>query len=104
MKILNLAMFLLLIQNTVPIFESNLGPGEGPREFVASANGLRLFDSPSGSGKAKQARSSRGELLPYDDTRYKTIQAGRIRVLKATRLEVRKFGAVQRVFREDLLG
>jgi hypothetical protein len=100
MNLLNLVMFFLAMQN-MPIFESDLGPGEGPREFVAAANELRLFDSPSNSGKAKTIRASLGQPVPYDDTRYKTNQVGRVRVLKASQWEVREFGSVQRVFRED---
>jgi hypothetical protein len=101
MKHLNFAMLFLLMQTTAPIFESDLGPGEGPHEFVASATELHLFASPSSVGNARMIGVSAGQRLPYDETRYKTIQAGRIRVLKATQWEIREFGPVSRVFHED---
>jgi hypothetical protein len=98
---LNFAMLLLLMQTTAPIFESDPPPGEGPHEFVAAANALRLFDLPAAVGTARTIRVSLNQPLPYDASRHKTIQAGRVRVLKATQWEIRDFGSVPRVFHDD---
>ena len=42
-----------------------------------------------------------GQSLPYDDTRYKTIQTGRIRVLKPSQIEAQMIGSVRRVFTKE---
>ena len=81
------------LQATVPVFEIDLSPGEGRPVFETTMTILQLRDAPSASSKITETvKVTAGQRIPYDDTRFRTIQPGAIRVLDPTRIAGRNLG------------
>ena len=89
-------LYVILLQSSVSTFETNMGPGEGPTEYAAASNTLQLRELPSGASRTvRTVRVSHEQRLPYDDTRYRTTQAGHIRVLVSSHITGRMIGPVR---------
>jgi hypothetical protein len=102
MNIPYLVLSLALLQSGVSTFETDMLPGEGPIEFGAAANELRLHELPSSTSRIiKTVKVSLRQHLPYTDTRYRTIQTGRIRVLAPSHVDGRMIGPVRRLSGEE---
>lgn len=77
-----------------PIFEIALWPGEGIPVVEAAADTLVLRDTPSASAKVVAvARVKRGARVEYDDTRYQTLHAAPVHVLRPDTIRGRWVGA-----------
>jgi len=99
---MNLGYLLLvsvtLLQSAASIFETDMPPYEGTHEFEAATKELRLHELPSTTSRTiNTVKVSLGQRLPYDDTVYRTIQSGRIRVLAPSHVEGRMIGPVRRL-------
>jgi hypothetical protein len=93
-----LAPIVLLIQTSSALFESDLWPGEGYPTFRTAANVVVVREEPSTSARVVQRlRVPRGRQIEFDETRYRTIDVGRLLVLSDTRLGGRVFGRLERV-------
>jgi hypothetical protein len=103
MKAISLALLLLAVtQLASPGFDIDLWPGEGIPVFGASSTSVTLREFPSASAPiTKVATVSRDQRLTFDDTRYRTVEPGRIRVLAAARVSGRMIGNVTRLTRQD---
>lgn len=98
----SIVLIVAFLQMGVPVFEVDLWPGEGRPVFEATSKVLYLRQRPSASsGISKALAVSPTQRLSFDGTRYQTIQAGRIRVLGATRVTSRMIGAVNRLSRDE---
>ncbi len=94
-------MFVVFLQGSLSLFEVDLWPGEGRPVFEAVSRKIELRELPSASSKIiGTLLVSPGQRLPFDDTRYRTIQAGRIRVLASARVTGRMLGPVSQLSRE----
>ena len=83
-------------------FEVDLWPGEGCPVFEAVAHQLRLHEFPSESSKVVETvRVVPRQRLAFDNTRYRTMKAGRFLVLVSTGITGRRLGDVNRLFRSD---
>jgi len=73
-------VMLFVLQTSASIFEIDLWPGEGIPVFEATSQKLQLHELPSASSRVSQILNvSGGQRISFDDTRYRTTQAGRIR-------------------------
>ena len=98
----SMALFLLFLQAPVSLFEVDLWPGEGRPVFEAVSRSLELRELPLASSKIiGTVTVSPRQRLSFDNTRYRTIQAGNVRVLASTRVTGRLLGSVNRLSRED---
>jgi hypothetical protein len=89
------AVLTLLAQTPTGIFEIELWPGEGRPRFQVLANELALREMPSPSARIVRRFSvSRGQEIIFDETRYRTIEAGRLEVLSATSVTGRVLGPI----------
>src|SRR3989442_14406982 len=94
----SIVLLFTFLQARVSLFETDMGPGEGPHVFQASAKTLHLRELPSTSSRTSETVTvSPNQRLSFDDTRYRTVQAGRIRVLVPTHVKGRIIGAVDRL-------
>jgi hypothetical protein len=90
------------LKTGIPVFEVDIWPGEGRPVFEATSKVLYLHERPSASSRiSKTLAVAAAQRLSFDDTRYQTIKAGRIRVLGATRVTGRVIGAVNRLSRDE---
>ena len=97
-----LIVLFLLLQNSGTIFEIDLTPYEHTWVFEAVATQLQLHELPYTSSRiSKPLKVSRGQRIPFDDERYRTIRAGRIRALMTSRVMGRIIGKVDHLSRED---
>src|ERR1700693_1678358 len=103
MKVVCLILALPLAQAKGTVFEAvDLWPGEGRPVFEASSQQLTLWASPSLSSRAsKRAMVKRHQRLTFDETRYRTIKAGRIRVLMPAYVEGRILGTMNRISKDE---
>lgn len=98
----SLVLAAAFLQGGVPLFEIDLWPSEGRPIFEATSTVLSLREHPTTSSRtSKTVTVSPNQRLSFDDTRYQTIQAGRIRVLGATHVVGRMIGAVSRLSRDE---
>jgi hypothetical protein len=98
----SIALFLAFLQAPVSLFEVDLWPGEGRPVFEAVSRSLELREVPLVSSKIiGTVTVSPRRRLSFDNTRYRTIQAGNVRVLASTRVTGRMLGSVSRLSRED---
>src|SRR5438132_4098209 len=80
MRIASSMVLLFVLQTSTSIFEIDLWPGEGIPVFEATSQQLQLHELPSASSRVSQILNvSAGQRISFDDTRYRTTQAGRIR-------------------------
>ncbi len=100
---MNLIVVLLaFLQTQTPTFEIELWPGEGRPVLEASSNELVLRESPaSGSRITQKVTVKVGQELIFDETRYQTVQPGRISVVVPSRVTGRMLGTVARLTRDD---
>ena len=99
---LPIVLLLAFLQRPVALFEIDLWPGEGRPVFEAVSRNLELRELPSASSKViGTVSASPRQRLSFDNTRYRTIQAGHIRVLASTRVTGRMLGVVNGLSRED---
>jgi hypothetical protein len=85
-----------------PIFEVDLWPGEGRPVFAASAARLQLRETPTESARVVATWTGRlGQVLVFDETRYRTTQVGRFAVLIPTIMTGRQLGDTKRLSRAD---
>jgi len=98
-----LILALPLVQANGTVFEAvDLWPGEGRPVFKASAQDLTLRASPSNSSRVShRVMVQRKQPLKFDHTLYRTIKAGRIRVLMPAYLEGRILGARNRLSTDE---
>jgi hypothetical protein len=95
-------MAVMLLQGSPPLFEIDLWPGEGRPVLEAVSNTLELRQRPSNSSTIVASVSvAPKQRLSFDDTRYRTIEAGRISVLAPARVTGRLLGPLTRLSRED---
>jgi hypothetical protein len=79
-----------------------VSPGEYPPDFAAADKTLDLRDAPYLSARVSQrVNVSPNQRLEIDDVRYRTVRAGRIRVLKDTAIHGRLIGSVRHLSREQ---
>jgi hypothetical protein len=98
----SLVLAAAFLQGGVPLFEIDLWPGEGRPIFEATSTVLSLREHPTSSSRiSKTVTVAPNQRLSFDDTRYQTIQAGRIRILGATHVIGRIIGAVSRLSRDE---
>jgi len=84
------------------VFEIDMLPGEGGPVYEAASNELQLHALPSTASRILATiKVTAGQRLAYDDERYRTIQAGRIEALSASRIQGRLIGKVSRLSRND---
>jgi|SRR2546425_11854267 len=80
MRIAFSMVLLFVLQTSVSFFEIDVWPGEGIPVFEATSRQLQLHELPSASSRVSQIMNvSVGQRISFDDTRYRTTQAGRIR-------------------------
>ncbi len=102
MKVACVALLLSFFQVRGAFFESDLPPGEGPRVFEASSKVVNLRELPSISSKiSKTVTVVLRQRFSFDDARYRTLQAGRIRALVDTHITGRMIGDLRRLSRSD---
>jgi len=97
-------MLLIMLAQSMPetAFEVDLWPGEGRPVFAASAARLQLREAPAESAGVAATWTGRiGQVLAFDDTRYRTVEVGRFVVLSPTTLTGRRLGDTRRLSRED---
>jgi hypothetical protein len=95
-------LLLLLLQTNGTIFEIDLWPGEGIPVFEATSRQLLLHEAPSTSSRVTQSVSvTPGQRVAFDDTRYRTVQVGRVRALINTDVKGRRIGKVNHLSRKD---
>ncbi len=97
-----LIVTLALAQAGAATFETDMSPGEGPHVFVAARNQLRIHKLPfSTSPTIATVKVLPGQSLPHDETRYRTIRGGVIRVLVPSQVEGRMIGMAHLLFAKD---
>jgi hypothetical protein len=102
MKLVPLIALVAFLQTSGFLFEVDLWPGEGRPIFEAASRSLELHELPLGSSKASRTVTvALKQRLSFDDTRYRTIESGRITVLAAASITGRTLGFVSRLSRED---
>lgn len=98
--ILPMFVFTVVLQTGLPVFEIDLWPGEGVPRFEAVTNELKLHELPSASSRiVSTVAVSSGQGVGFDNTLYRTVQAGRIEVLKPAKIDGRIIGKVNRLSR-----
>ncbi|MBU4560769.1 hypothetical protein KKG20_00645 [bacterium] len=76
-------------------FDSELWPGEGRPVFRSKTDHLVLYKQPSKtSGIVDKFKINKGEVIIFDQTRYRNIKAGKIKVLKLSILQGRSLGNI----------
>jgi hypothetical protein len=95
-----------------PLFESDLGPGEGIPVIQATRDTLLLYPAPRlGLKPAARKIVKRGQAIQFDSTRYQTREAvslslgnGRVDGPSFVRVVGRSFGFVRRITRDMYYG
>jgi hypothetical protein len=96
-----LAALALFAQSPSGVFEIELWPGEGRPQFEAATNELIIREMPSTSARiVRRLRVARGRQLAFDETRYRTIEAGHLQVLSATTVTGRILGTTRLLTRD----
>src|SRR5205809_7541322 len=102
MRIAFSMVLLFVLQTSVSFFEIDVWPGEGIPMFEATSRQLQLHELPSASSRVSQTLNvSVGQRIPFDDTRYRTTQPGRIRVSVNGHVMGRVIGKVSHLSRDD---
>ena|SRR5476651_1746022 len=97
-----LIVLLGLLQASAGTFEIELWPGEGRPVFEATGQAVTLYEDAATSAKRKgQLTVQRGQSIAFDETRYRTVAAGRLRALLATQVSGRIVGPVGRMSRME---
>lgn len=86
----------VLAQSSSGVFEIELWPGEGRPRFRAATAELGIREAPSVSAKVvRRLPVSKGQEITFDQTRYRTVKAGRLQVLTSTSVNGRILGAIR---------
>ena len=101
MRIASSLVLLFVLQTGGSTFEIDLWPGEGIPVFEAASRQLQLHELPEASSRSQILNVSIGQRISFDDTRYRTTQAGRVRALATSRLMGRVIGKVNHLSRND---
>lgn len=99
-----LVIFLLSawLQVTPPVFEVELWPEEGRPRFEATGVTMTLREAPSQAAPvARLVDLAAGTPLKFDETRYQTLEPGKIEVLGSAVVHGRNLGAIRYLSRED---
>ena len=95
-------VMLFVLQTSASIFEIDLWPGEGIPVFEATSQQLQLHELPSASSRVSKALNvSVGQRISFDDTRYGTTQAGRIRAYTDSHVMGSMIGKMNHLSRDD---
>jgi len=93
-----LAVLTLLAQAPGALFEIELWPGEGRPQFQAMTNELVLRETPSTVAPiARRLPVRTGSAITFDESLYRTLEAGRVEVVAKTTLTGRLLGATRHV-------
>lgn len=96
-----LAALALVAQSAGGVFEIELWPGEGRPEFRAVANELAVRDHPATSARiVRRIGVKSGQRVRFDETRYRTIESGRLQVLAAGTITGRLLGQMRQLTRD----
>ena len=99
---LMIVVILLLQSERGAVFEVDLWPGEGIPVFEAVAPQLQLHEVPSAASRVVETLAVKPkQQLTFDGTRYRTMKAGRFRVLARTTVTGRVLGDIGRLSRRD---
>ena len=84
------------------VFETEMWPGEGRPQFQAVSHEIVIRDAPSKQSKVlRRLPVKRGQRIDFDNTRFRTIEPGRIEALSATRVSGRVLGRTQRLTQDE---
>ena len=93
---------LFVLQTSASTFEIDLWPGEGIPVFEATSQQLQLQELPSASSRVSQILNvSADQRISFDDSRYRTTRAGRIRASVAGRVMGRMIGNANHLSRDS---
>jgi hypothetical protein len=96
-----LAAVALFAQQPNGAFEIELWPGEGRPQFHLVANELALHETPAAASRIVQRlRRVPGAHIAFDETRYRTIDPGQLRVLETTSITGRVLGPIRSLTRD----
>lgn len=91
-----LVVLTVFAQAPAGVFETELWPGEGRPKFQAVTNELAIRERPLTSARIEQRlRVSKGQQIAFDETRFRTIEAGRLQVLAYTSVTGRLLGTIR---------
>ena len=94
----SLALVALIAQTPAAPFEVDLWPGEGRPVFQAVASELVIRETPHLSAKIiRRLKVQKGQHITFDETRYRTTEAGRVAVLGAATIAGRVLGNLRRL-------
>ena len=101
-RMLSIALFFALLQDPVSLFEVDLWPGEGRPVLEAVSRTLKLRELPLASSNIIRTVSvSPNQRLTFDDTRYRTTLAGRVRVVAPTIVRGRLLGPIGHLSKDE---
>lgn len=84
------------------VFEVELWPGEGRPVIESVTSALELREQPSSTSRpALTLPVAAGERLTFDETRFRTMRPGRLRVVAAATVTGRSLGSIQALSRAD---
>ena len=93
--------FTRVSQRSPGVFEVGLWPGEGRPKFRAVAKELPIRHVPSVSSPiVRRLRVSAGQPVTFDQTWYRTDEAGTLQVLARASISGRLFGSVRKISRD----
>ncbi len=96
------ALATLFAQAPAPLFEIELSPGEGRPQFQAMTSELALRETPSTEAAVvRRIRVIGGQDIAFDESRYRTLAAGRVEIQATTFLSGRILGGLRQLSRED---
>ncbi|HEY2381433.1 MAG TPA: hypothetical protein VGK48_09680 [Terriglobia bacterium] len=100
--IFSMLFLTVMLQARAPVFEIDLWPGEGVPRFEAVSKELMLHELPLTSSRiVSTVAVLPGQNVDFDDTLYRTVEAGRIEVLQPSEIDGRVIGKVNRLTRSD---
>lgn len=90
------------LQFPTPVFEVALWPEEGRPRFEATGVRLTLREAPSQAAPvARVVDLAAGTLLEFDETRYQTLEPGKINVIGSAVVRGRNLGAIRYLSRDE---
>ena len=96
-----LAILTLLGQAPTAVFEIELWPGEGRPRFQAVAKELVVREMPSASARiVRRLGVTRGQNIAFDQTRFRTTEAGQLLVLSGVNVTGRVIGTIRLLTRD----
>jgi len=86
---------LLLLPWHASAFVSELWPEEGRPVFRSKVEVLLLHERPSVKSKIKKQQIKKRSLITFDETRYRNVRSGAIKVLRDISIQGRDFGTLK---------